>query len=252
MQLSSFENITEDNIVFQSAKKHKVKKSKIKYQRIKIERKLPNGKTTPLVVETPFLFSFGISERKDQETDKVNGYSIPVCLWKKDAEPNKKETNFFNVINKVQQLCQDHLSREYNENQATSLSDILYYKQVEYTDQKGKSKKKKDKSSSPVLYVKLIYSSDTKNFSTIFRVKGKKEVKPLDYKDKYFNTRMAIIFDSIYLGRNSVSIQVKADEVHILPFEERKSILEYKENDDEEVESKKEDDYYENDELLED
>ena len=46
MQLSSFENITEDNIVFQTAKKHKVPNSKIKYQRIKIERKLPNGKTS--------------------------------------------------------------------------------------------------------------------------------------------------------------------------------------------------------------
>ena len=56
MQLSSFENITEDNIVFQTAKNHKVPNSKIKYERIKIERKLPNGKTTPLVVETPFLF----------------------------------------------------------------------------------------------------------------------------------------------------------------------------------------------------
>ena len=257
MQLSSFENITEDNIVFQAAKKHKVPNSKIKCQRIKIERKLPNRKTTPLVVETPFLFSFGISERKDQETNKISGYSIPVCLWKKDAEPKQKETNFFNIINKVQELCRDHLSREHGENEATSLSDILYYKQVEYTDQKGKTKKKEDKSNAPVLYVKLIYSSDTKKFSTIFRVKGKKEVKPLDYKDKYFNTRMAIIFDSIYLGRNSVSIQVKAHEVHILPSEERKSILQYKENEDdddedvEEVESEKEDDYYENDELLE-
>ena len=87
-------------------------------------------------------------------------------------------------------------------------------------------------------------------------MKGKKEVKPLDYKDKYFNTRMAIIFDLIYLGRNSVSIQVNAHEVHILPLEERKSILQYKENDDDddvEVESEKEeDDLYENDELLED
>ena len=82
MQLSSFENITEDNIVFQTAKKHKVPNSKIKYQRIKIERKLPNGKLIPLVVETPFLFSFG------------TGYSIPVCLWKKDAEPNKKKQTF--------------------------------------------------------------------------------------------------------------------------------------------------------------
>ena len=219
---------------------------------------MPNGKLTPLVVETPFLFSFGISERKDQETNKVSGYSIPVCLWKKDAEPNQKETNFLNTINKVQDLCYDHLSREYSENQAVSLSDVLYYKQIEQVDGKGKIKKKKDKTSAPVLYVKLIYSSDTKKFSTIFRVKGKKEVKPLDYKDKYFTTRMAIIFDSIYLGKTSISIQVKAHEVHILPFEERKSILEYKENDEDEndeeddnddveVESEQEgEEYYEN------
>ena len=39
---------------------------------------------------------------------------------------------------------------------------------------------------------------------------------------------MAIIFDSIYLGGKSISIQVKAHEVHILPFEERKPILDYK------------------------
>ena len=224
MQLSSFENITEDNTVFQTAKKHKVPNSKINYERIKIERKLPNGKTTPLVVETPFLFSFGISERKDQETNKINGYSIPVCLWKKDVEPNQKESNFLNIIKKVYNLCQDHLSREYGENEASSLSDMIYYKRVEYVDKKGKTKKKRDETTSPVLYVKLIYSSETKKFSTIFREKGMKEVKPLDYKDKYFNTRMAIIVDSIFKGRNSISIQVKAHEVHILPFEERKSI----------------------------
>ena len=252
MQLSSFENISEDNIVFQAAKKFKIPNSKMKYERIKIERKLPNGKTTPLVVATPFLFSFGISERKDQETNKINGYSIPVSLWKKDTEPNQKETNFLNIINKVQELCQDHLSREYGENEATSLSDMLYYNQVEYVDKKGKTKKKKNESSSPVLYVKLIYSSETKKFSTIFKVKGKQEVKPLEYKDKFFNTRMAIIFDSIYLGGKSISIQVKAHEVHILPFEERKPLLDYKENDDDvDDDYEQEDDYEKIDELLE-
>ena len=176
MQLSSIENITEDNIVFHTAKKHKVPNSKIKYQRIKIERKLPNGKFSPLVVETPFLFSFGISERKDQETNKISGYSIPVCLWKKDAEPNQKEINFYNIVNKVQDLCRGHLEREYDENEAASLSEILYYKEIEYVDGKGKTKQKKDISSAPVLYVKLIYSSENKKFSTIFKVKGNKGV----------------------------------------------------------------------------
>ena len=157
-----------------------------------------------------------------------------------------------NIVNKVQDLCRDHLSSDYGENEATSLSDVLYYNQIEYVDQKGKSKKKKDKTSAPILYVKLIYSSNTKKFSTIFRVKGKKEVKPLDYKEKYFNTRMAIIFHSIYLGKSSISIQVKAHEVHIIPFEERKSILEYKENDENvddvilESEEEVNDSYYEN------
>ena len=70
---------------------------------------------------------------------------------------------------------------------------------------------------------------------------------------------MAIIFDSIYKGRNSVSIQVKAHEVHILPFEERKSILDFKENDDEVesdqeddvvVESEREEGHYENDDVF--
>ena len=64
---------------------------------------------------------------------------------------------------------------------------------------------------------------------------------------------MAIIFDSIYLGKTSISIQVKAHEVHILPFEERKSILEYKENDEDEVvveSEQEEDDLYENDEVF--
>ena len=173
MQLSSFENINEDNIVFHAAKQFKVPNSKMKYERIKIEMKLPNGKTTPLVVATPILFSFGLSERKDQETNKINGYSIPICLWKKDSEPNQREANFLNIINKVQEVCQDHLSREYDENKAYSLTDMLYYKQIEYVDKKGKTKKKKDESSSPVLYEKLIYSTGTKKFSTIFKVKGK-------------------------------------------------------------------------------
>ena len=57
---------------------------------------------------------------------------------------------------------------------------------------------------------------------------------------------MAIIFDSIYLGGKSISIQVKAHEVHILLFEERKPLLEYIEEEEEEVE----DDYEQEDELL--
>ena len=99
MQLSSYENLTQDNIIFKEAKEFKVKDSKIKYKRIPIEIKYSNGKKGPLVIETPFLFSFGVSEKKNQETKKLVGYSIPVCLWAKDSVPNNKEKEFWDVIN---------------------------------------------------------------------------------------------------------------------------------------------------------
>lgn len=60
----------------------------MKYKRLQIETKYPNNKKGSLVIETPLLFSFGVNEKKSQETNKLIGYSIPVCLWNKDSEPN--------------------------------------------------------------------------------------------------------------------------------------------------------------------
>ena len=98
MQLSSYDHLTQDNVIFKEAKEYKVKDSKIKYKRIPIEVKYPNGKKGALVIETPLLFSFGVSEKKNQDTNKLVGYSMPVCLWAKDSEPSTKEKEFFDVI----------------------------------------------------------------------------------------------------------------------------------------------------------
>ena len=203
--MSSIENINEEDTVFHKAKEHKLRNTSIKYKRIKIERKMPNGKFISLVVESPFLFSLGISERRNQETGKLTGYSIPFCLWKKDEKPNQEEQDFFDLLSNIQDICRSHLAKEYGDNEASSLGEILYYKQIETTNEKGKIKKKKDKSRAPVLYVKLIYLDKTKKILTIFRTKGEQNVKPLEYLDKYFNTKMAIIFESIYLAKNVIS-----------------------------------------------
>ena len=162
MQLSSYENITQENIIFNEPKEYKVKDSKIKYKRIPIEVKYPNGKKGQLVVESPFLFSFGVSEKKNEDTGKLVGYSIPVCLWSRDSEPNNKEKAFFDVINNLKTLSQQHLENEYGADLASTLSSPFYYKQIEYTDKKGKKRTKVDESSAPVLYAKLIYSEKSK------------------------------------------------------------------------------------------
>ena len=225
MQLSSYENITQENIIFNEAKEYKVKDNKIKYQRIPIEVKYSNGKKGPLVIETPVLFSFGLKETKNQETNKLVGYSIPVCLWAKDSEPNNKEKAFFDVINNVKTLSQQHLENEYGADLKSSLSSPFYYKQEEYLDKKGKKKKRIDYSSAPILYSKVIYSEKSKKILSLFKTKGNKDLNPFKYIDQYCNVKMALIVEGIFISKTVSSLQIKVHECYIKPLKPRESLL---------------------------
>ena len=233
MQLSSYENITQDNIIFNEAKEFKVKDSKIKYKRIPIEVKYPNGKKGALVIETPLLFSFGVNEKKNQETGKLVGYSMPVCLWSKDSAPNTKELSFFETLNNVVSMCQSHLEREYGADLASSLSSPFYYKQIEYTEKKGKKKTKIDESSTPVLYAKLIYSEKSKKILSLFKTKGGKDLNPFKYIDQYCNVKMALIIEGIFISKTVTSLQIKVHECYVKPLKPRESLLTIEEEEEE-------------------
>ena len=237
MQLSSYDRLTPENIIFNEAKEFKVKDSKIKYKRLSIEVKYPNGKKGALVIETPLLFSFGVSEKKNQETGKLVGYSIPVCLWGKDSEPNASEKAFFDSINNLREMCCKHLESEYGSDMASSLSSPFYYKQEEYTDKKGKKKTRKDESAAPVLYAKLIYSEKTKKILSLFNGKGKKALNPLKYIDQYCNVKMALIVEGIFMSKTVISLQIKVHECYVKPLKPRESLLTIKEESDSESDS---------------
>ena len=233
MQLSSYENLTQDNIIFNEAKEFKVKDSKIKYKRIPIEIKYPNGKKGALVIESPVLFSFGVNEKKNQETGKLAGYSIPVCLWSKDSAPNTKELSFFETLNNVVSMCQSHLESEYGADLASSLSSPFYYKQIEYTNKKGKKKTKVDESSASVLYAKLIYSEKSKKILSLFKGKGGKDLNPFKYINQYCNVKLALIIEGIFISKTVTSLQIKVYECYVKPLKPRESLLSIEEEEEE-------------------
>ena len=241
MQLSSYDHLTPENIVFNEAKEYKVKDSKIKYKRIPIEVKYPNGKKGALVVETPLLFSFGVNEKKNQETNKLVGYSMPVCLWAKDSEPNTKEKAFFDVINNVTTLSQQHLENEYGPDIASTLSSPFYFKQEEYTDKKGKKKTRIDHSSAPVLYTKLIYSEKSKKILSMFKTKGKNNLNPFKYINQYCNVKMALIIEGIFISKTVTSLQIKVHECYVKPLKPRESLLSIEEEDEDQIDIEEED-----------
>ena len=233
MQLSSYDHLTTDNITFNEAKEYKVKDSKIRYKRIPIEVKYSDGKKGALIIETPLLFSFGVNEKKNQETNKLVGYSMPICLWAKDSEPNPKEKAFFEAINNITTIGHHHLESEYGADLASSLSEPFYYKQVEYTDKKGKKKTKRDTSAAPVLYAKLIYSEKSKKILSLFRTKGKKELNPFKYLDQYCHVRMALIIEGIFISKTVTSLQTKVHECYVKQLKPRQSLLTLQESDNE-------------------
>ena len=225
MQLTSIQSLSPEDLIFNEAKEYNVKDSKFKYKRIPIETVYPDGKKGPLVTETPFLSSFGVNEKKDQNTNKLVGYSIPVCLWEKDSSPNLKEEQFYKFLCKLTEICQKYLEEEYGPDLASSLSEPLYYKQIEYTDKKGKKKTKRDTSAAPVLYAKLVYSGKLKKILSLFHVKGKKKVNPFNYLNQYCNVKMALIIEGIFINKTVTSLQIKVHECYIKELKPRESLL---------------------------
>ncbi|CAH3180352.1 unnamed protein product [Porites evermanni] len=221
------------NIIFNEPKEYKVKDSKIKYKRIRIAVKYSNGKKGAVVIETPVLFSFGVNEKKNQETNKLVGYSMPVCLWAKGSEPNTKEKAFFDVINNITTASQQYLESEYGADLASTLSSPLYFKQEEYMDKKGKKKTRIDPSSAPVLYAKLIYSEKSKKILSLFKTKGKKDLNPFKYINQYCNVKMALIVEGIFISKTVTSLQIKVHECYVKPLKPRESLLTIEEEESE-------------------
>ena len=61
--MTKLSDLRKDNLIFNEPKKYKVKNSKLKYQRVKMETMYGSKKKGPVLIETPFLLRFGVSER---------------------------------------------------------------------------------------------------------------------------------------------------------------------------------------------
>ena len=112
------------------------------------------------------------------------------------------------------------------------MSEPLYYKQVEYTDKKGKKKTKRDTSAAPVLHAKLIYPEKAKKILSLFTAKRKQKVNPFNYLNQYCNVKMALVIEGIFMSKTVTSLQIKVHECYIKELKPRESLLEIDEEDE--------------------
>jgi hypothetical protein len=190
---------------------------KIKYFRIPISTTNSDGSVGELVFQTPKLFSFGVSKIMDQESGKVTGMSLPLCMWNKDGA-TEDERAFSDVIEQIVEKCKDHLVldetkvevKKFNlkRDGLDSLGNFLYRKR----DEKGKILEDRG----PVMYPKLIESRKNgvhKIVTNMFDQNGR-DIDPLSLEKKYCWVNAAIKIESIYVG-SKISLQVKVYEAEV-------------------------------------
>lgn len=201
-------------------------KPKIEFKRINISTRNEDGSVGELVIPTPRLFSFGVSENTSQETGKVNGYTFPICLWNKDCA-SEEEKAWTDLFDKIVDNCVDHLieNKEEIEMFELSRSDLtktkgglnpLYWKKEKFTEN-GKTVMRVVPGSGPTLYTKLIFSKKNDKFLSQFYDINDEPLNALDLMGKYCYTNAAIKIESIFIG-SKISLQVKLYEAVVEPI----------------------------------
>jgi len=219
------------NMVFDPPQSGSVPNStpEIRFKRINIKTKNPDGSEGELVMETPRVFSFGVSENVSQESGKITGYTFPLCLYTRD-NPSPEEITWVETFDKIVDVCIDHLvnNREEIDQDELTKADLtkskgglnpLYWKREKVKDDKsGKMVWKKVPGQGPTLYTKLIFSKKNDKFVTqVFDVNDE-PLEIFDLMGKYCYTKAAVKIESIFIsGTGKISLQVKLYEAVVEP-----------------------------------
>lgn len=220
-QLINVSNYDVNRIVFSEPIRGAVPDTPIEYTRINISTRNEDGSMGDLILPTGKLFSFGVSENRDAQTQKVNGWTLPLCLWNRDG-PTQEQKDWTTTFDAIVEQCISHLVE--NPHSIEKLFDVqesefrkaqgglnpLYW-QREVAVENGKKVRRIVPGTGPTLYPKLIFSKKNEKFVSQFFDPSDNPLHPLDLIGKYCYVNAAIKIESIFIGAR-ICLQVKVYE----------------------------------------
>lgn len=215
----AFSSYNTKNMLFAEPMQEKVPNSTFVNKRVRIYTKNPDGSSGDLLLLTPRLFSFGVSENKmmnlpDAKADpnKKNGYTLPLCLWNKEgASPEEKSwtDNLARIVEQIKVYVKTNHRKLgfFDECPSLTKCDPVYRK-------RNKDDGSIVETSGPVLYAKLIESKKNNTISTVFQDPEGNPMDPMSILGKYCYVRAVIKIESLYItGSTKINLQVKVREV---------------------------------------
>lgn len=212
-QLTSAIGYNPDRMIFSDPVKGSIPNTnpEIKFQRIYINTKNEDGTVGELIVPTHQCFSFGVSENTDPKTGEVTGYVFPLCLWSRTG-PTSEEKEWVKTFDSIVEHCKDYLldHKEDIDQYELERSDLRRLNCLYYKKEKGKVVP----GTGPTLYAKLMVDRKSKQISSMFYDTNDVEVDPMTLLGKRCNARVAMKFESIFIG-SKITIQIKLYEASV-------------------------------------
>jgi len=183
----------------------------IKFYRIHVGYRNPDETVGELVFGTERLFSYGVQENKNQADGRIDGYSIPLCLWDRDgATPS--QTRWVKAFASSMERCKTHVLsvKDKIEKYDLETSDLKKFDPTYWKRDKGVIVEGKG----PTLYPKLVVSKkeNPPRIKTDFYWEESGEsLDPLELIGKYCYIRAGVRVESIFVG-NRITPQVKLHE----------------------------------------
>lgn len=209
-QLTIANDFDVNRIVFQDPQAGSVPDSNppITFKRIYLKVLNEDGSMGDLILPTGRVFSFGVSENISQETGKVNGHVLPLCLWNRDGA-TKDQKKWVETFDNIVDHCKDHLleHREEIEKYDLERADLKKLNPLYWKMEKGK----RIEGLGPTLYAKLIASRKQNKILSMFFDVNNESMDPLSLKGRYCHVEAAVKIESIFIG-NKISFQVKLYE----------------------------------------
>jgi hypothetical protein len=212
-QLTTASGFNTKNMMFSEPQTGSIPNSvpQINYKRINIQIRNDDGTSGDLIFPTSQLFSFGIGENVNQETGKLNGYVMPLCLWNREG-PSSEEKEWSDTFDKMVDECKKHLisNREEIDQYDLDENDLKKFNPLYWKKDKGKVVE----GTGPTLYAKLLVSKKDNKIVTMYYDSEGQEVDPMTLVGKRCNVKGAVKIESIFIG-NKISLQLKLYECEV-------------------------------------
>ena len=103
-QLTNMIGFKTSNIVFAKPRDFT---QPVAYKRWPIGVKNPDGSLGELIIETPECYSFGLCENIKQDTGKLDGYTLPLCLTDQQ-NPTAHQQQWVEKFNEIIEYIKKH------------------------------------------------------------------------------------------------------------------------------------------------